>query len=78
MPKAPGSRQTGSGVSNKAVQDFDAKYEREFRKVTGGESPWNYSILKDGPKLEAAKKLRNKMKLEAGKKGFEGKSKYFK
>jgi hypothetical protein len=67
-----------SGPSDKDVAAFDALYEKRYRQVTGGESPWNHSILKEGPKLEAARKLRVEFGKKAADKGYLGKSKFFK
>ena len=76
-PASNNRKQDNSG-SSAVARELDNQYIEEYKIITGSHPELlDWHILKDGPKLEAVKALRKRMKQEAEKKGVEGQTKWF-
>lgn len=61
-------------VSDDLVKEFDARYEREYKRITGSSPDWlDFKIIKDGPMNDAVRELRKTMQAEAKSKGIRSK-----
>ena len=63
-----------TAAADALVKEFDARYEREFQRITG-QSPsfLDFKIIKDGPMNDAVRELRKTMQIEAKSKGIRSK-----
>ena len=63
-----------SNASDDLAREFDARYEREYQRITGSSPAWlDFKIIKDGPMNDAVRELRKTMQAEAKSKGIRSK-----
>lgn len=76
--KEAAERAAASAAEKAIIDDLNERYNNAFHSITG-EYPWvlDFKIMKEGPKREAVKHLRERMTLEAKEKGVKGKTKWF-